>query len=103
MPVTVTITQTQTVQSKPKKPDLYEVFLLNDDYTPMEFVIEVLKQFFAKNEEAAQTIMLKIHTEGEGVCGIYPYDIAKIKAEQVMNFSHANKQPLKCEIRILKV
>lgn len=101
--MSATKTATKISQSKPKKPDLFEVLLLNDDYTSMEFVVEILQRFFAKNQAAAQEIMLKIHTDGEGVCGRYAYDIAKTKATQVTTFSRANQQPLQCEIRALTV
>lgn len=101
--MSVSITITQTIRSKPKKPDLYQVLLLNDDYTSMEFVVEVLKRFFAKSEQAAQKIMLTIHDSGEGVCGHYSNDIAKTKVAQVLDFARANEQPLKCEIKALEV
>ena len=75
--------------------------MLNDDYTTMEFVIEVLKRFFNKDALAAETIMLKIHTEGEAVCGTYPYDIAQSKVSQVIEYSRNNEQPLMCILREL--
>ncbi len=100
MPITVTITQT-IKKPKAKKPKRFEVLLLNDDYTPMEFVVVVLMQFFGKNKDTANTIMLKIHTEGEAVCGIFPYDIAQTKVSQVNDFARKNKQPLKCMLREL--
>ena len=80
------MTQVATKKSKPifKKPKNFEVILLNDDYTTMEFVVEVLKCFFNKDALAAETIMLKIHIEGEAVCGAYPYDIAQSKVSQVI-------------------
>ena len=70
--------------------------MLNDDYTTMEFVVEVLKHFFKKDTLAAEVIMLKIHTEGEAVCGAYPYDIAQSKVSQVIEYSRKNEQPLMC-------
>ena len=84
-----------------KKPKNFEAILLNDDYTTMEFVVEVLKRFFNKDALAAETIMLKIHTEGEAVCGTYPYDIAQSKVSQVIEYSRNNEQPLMCILREL--
>jgi len=84
-----------------KKPKRFEVILLNDDYTTMEFVIEVLKRFFQKNDLAAEAIMLKIHIDGEGVCGTYSYDIAQTKVNQVIDFARQNDQPLMCVLREL--
>ena len=97
------MTQVATKKSKPifKKPKNFEVILLNDDYTTMEFVIEVLKRFFNKDALAAETIMLKIHIEGEAVCGAYPYDIAQSKVSQVVEYSRKNEQPLMCVLREL--
>ncbi len=92
------MTQVATKKSKPifKKSKNFEVILLNDDYTTMEFVVEVLKCFFNKDALAAETIMLKIHIEGEAVCGAYPYDIAQSKVSQVIEYSRKNEQPLMC-------
>ena len=97
------MTQVATKKSKPilKKPKTFEVILLNDDYTTMEFVVEVLKRFFNKDALAAETIMLKIHIEGEAVCGAYPYDIAQSKVSQVIEYSRKNEQPLMCVLREL--
>ncbi|OQW40315.1 MAG: ATP-dependent Clp protease adaptor ClpS [Proteobacteria bacterium SG_bin4] len=81
---------------KQKPPPLYKILLLNDDFTPMEFVIEVLKKFFSMNHEQATRIMLKVHTEGVGVCGIYPSDIANTKVKQVIDFARINQHPLRC-------
>lgn len=81
---------------KHKPPPLYKILLLNDDFTPMEFVVEVLKLFFSMNQEQATLIMLKVHTEGVGVCGIYPADIANTKVKQVIEFSRKNQHPLRC-------
>jgi ATP-dependent Clp protease adaptor protein ClpS len=88
--------------SKPKlkRPPLYRVVLLNDDYTPMEFVIEVLKIFFGMGPEKATQVMLKVHTEGKGVCGTYTRDIAESKAAQVNDFSKSSQQPLLCEVEV---
>ncbi len=98
MPITVT----QVSKPKPKVPKRFEVLLLNDDYTPMEFVVEVLMRFFAKNSNTANIIMLKIHTDGEAVCGVFSHDIAQTKASQVVEFSRKNRQPLMCVLRELK-
>jgi len=97
------VTQLATKKSKPilKKPKTFEVILLNDDYTTMEFVVEVLKRFFNKDVLAAETIMLKIHIEGEAVCGSYPYDLAQSKVSQVIEYSRKNEQPLMCVLRDL--
>ncbi|MEK6686138.1 MAG: ATP-dependent Clp protease adapter ClpS [Pseudomonadota bacterium] len=81
---------------KQKSPPMYKILLLNDDFTPMEFVIEVLKIFFSMNQEQATRIMLKVHTEGVGVCGIYPSDIANTKVSQVVKFARINQHPLRC-------
>ncbi len=79
-----------------KKPKMYQVVLLNDDYTPMEFVVELIEKFFSKNRETATRIMLMIHTEGKGVCAIYTQDIAETKASQVNNYSMQHEHPLLC-------
>ncbi len=81
---------------KQKLPPLYKILLLNDDFTPMEFVIEVLKLFFSMNQEQATRVMLKVHTEGVGVCGVYPSDIASTKVKQVIEFARKNEHPLRC-------
>lgn len=83
-------------RSKEKIPPMYKILLLNDDFTPMEFVIEVLKMFFSMDQEQATRIMLKVHTEGVGVCGIYTSDIASTKVSQVTEFSRKNQHPLRC-------
>ncbi len=77
---------------------LYKVVLFNDDYTTMEFVIEVLQTFFAMNRERATQVMLKVHREGSAVCGIYPRDIAETKVEQVTAFAKHREHPLRCEL-----
>jgi ATP-dependent Clp protease adaptor protein ClpS len=92
---------TQTTKPKLKKPKRFQVLLLNDDYTAMEFVVEVIKRFFSKSEEAAQVIMLKVHIEGEGVCGTYSHDVAQTKVSQVVDFARKYEQPLMCVIREL--
>ncbi len=83
-------------KTKEKFPPMYIILLLNDDFTPMEFVIEVLKIFFSMNQEQATRIMLKVHTEGVGVCGVYTSDIASTKVNQVIEFARKNQHPLKC-------
>lgn len=82
--------------SKVKPPPLFKVMLLNDDYTPMDFVVAVLEKFFAKNREQATQVMLKVHRDGMGVCGVYPRDIATIKVEQVISFARQHQHPLQC-------
>ena len=84
-----------------KMPKRYEVILLNDDYTTMEFVVEVLRRFFHKEFQAAEAIMLKIHIDGEAVCGSYSYDVAQSKVTQVIDYSRQNEQPLMCVFREL--
>lgn len=79
-----------------KPPSMYKILLLNDDFTPMEFVIEVLKIFFSMNQEQATRIMLEVHMQGVGVCGIYPSDIASTKVKQVVEFARKNQHPLRC-------
>ncbi len=77
-------------------PPLYKVLLLNDDFTPMDFVVEVLQRFFGMNRERATRIMLQIHNEGRGLCGVFPRDIAATKVEQVAAFSRDHQHPLAC-------
>jgi ATP-dependent Clp protease adaptor protein ClpS len=83
-------------KSKLKPPPMFKVILLNDDFTPMEFVVAVLQTFFSKNREQATQIMLKVHKEGMGVCGIYPSDVAAAKVEQVVAFARQHQHPLQC-------
>lgn len=83
-----------------KEPSLYRVIMVNDDFTPMEFVVEVLMMFFHMNEEAATRVMMTVHTRGRAVCGVYPRDIAETKARQVNQFARANEHPLVCEIEV---
>jgi len=87
-------------EAKPqlKKPPMYRVVLINDDYTPMDFVVDVLMMFFTMNEEKATQIMLAIHTQGKGVCGIFTRDVAETKAALVNQYSRDNKHPLLCEV-----
>jgi ATP-dependent Clp protease adaptor protein ClpS len=83
---------------KTKKPSLYKVLLLNDDYTPMEFVVFVLEQFFSKNREDAYTIMLHVHQKGVGVCGVYTFEVAETKVTQVMDAARQAGHPLQCTL-----
>jgi len=85
-------------RSKSKPPMLYKVVLFNDDYTTMDFVIEILQTFFAMNRERATQVMLKVHQEGSAVCGIYPRDIAETKVAQVTAFAKHREHPLRCEL-----
>lgn len=91
-----TVLEIERAKSKP--PALYKVFLLNDDFTTMEFVIEVLQTFFAKNQEQAVQIMLKVHNEGSAVCGVFSKDIAETKVAQVLAYSTQHGHPLKCHM-----
>jgi len=86
----------ETVKPKLKRPPLYRVLLLNDDYTTMEFVIEVLTHIFNHSEEKATQIMLHVHQKGAGVCGIYTREIAESKVEQVLQYAQSEKHPLQC-------
>ena len=89
-----TVLDRQKEQVKP--PPMYQVVLLNDDYTPMEFVVGVLQRVFGKSEEEASRIMLKVHHEGRGVCGIYTRDIAATRVEMVRQMARARQHPLQC-------
>lgn len=92
-PETVILTQGK---NKLKSPPMYKILLLNDDFTPMEFVVDVLKIFFSMSQEQATRVMIKVHTEGVGVCGVYPCDIASTKVGQVIEFARKNQHPLRC-------
>ncbi len=81
---------------KTKKPSLYRVLLLNDDYTPMEFVIIVLQKFFGKGQDEAARIMLMVHHKGSGICGVYTYEVAETKVTQVIDFARQHGHPLQC-------
>jgi ATP-dependent Clp protease adaptor protein ClpS len=81
---------------KTKKPSMYKVLLLNDDYTPMEFVVHVVEKFFNKNRQEATDVMLHVHRRGVGICGVFTYEIAETKVAQVMDFARVNEQPLQC-------
>ncbi|MBL4739409.1 MAG: ATP-dependent Clp protease adapter ClpS [SAR86 cluster bacterium] len=84
------------IKPKVKKPSLWRVLLLNDDYTPMEFVVFVLQRFFGMDEQAAAQIMLHVHQKGVGNCGVFPYEIAETKVSQVIDFARKNQHPLQC-------
>jgi ATP-dependent Clp protease adaptor protein ClpS len=88
------------VKSKPKakKPSMFKVIMLNDDYTPMEFVVMVLERFFSKNHDEATRIMLHVHQKGVGVCGVYTYEVAETKVTQVMDVARQHQHPLQCTL-----
>ena len=88
----------EEAEPKTKQPPLYQVVLLNDDYTPMEFVVHVLERFFQKNREEATRIMLHVHRRGVVVCGVYTYEVAETKVTQVMDLARQNQHPLQCTI-----
>ena len=88
------VVERQTERVNP--PPMFQVFILNDDFTPMEFVVLVLQQFFGMGREKATQVMLRVHREGRGVCGVYPRDLAATKVEQVCNFSRQHQHPLQC-------
>ncbi|NBC21061.1 MAG: ATP-dependent Clp protease adapter ClpS [Alphaproteobacteria bacterium] len=83
-------------RAKTKRPSLYRVMLLNDDYTPMEFVVFVLERFFNKSREEATRIMLHVHQKGVGLCGVYTYEVAETKVAQVLDMAQRNEHPLQC-------
>ncbi len=88
------------VKSKPKtkKPSMYKVLMLNDDYTPMEFVVHVLEQFFGKGRDEATRIMLHVHQRGVGVCGVFTYEVAETKVTQVIDYARRHQHPLQCTL-----
>ena len=90
---TVTLTKPKT-----KKPSMYKVLMLNDDYTPMEFVVHVLERFFSKSREEATRIMLHVHQKGVGICGVYTYEVAETKVTQVMDLARKHQHPLQCTL-----
>ncbi len=92
-PGTAVITKTKP---QTKRPSLYRVLLLNDDYTPMEFVVHVLERFFNKDPESAQRIMMHVHQHGIGECGVFTYEVAETKVTQVMDFARKHQHPLQC-------
>ena len=85
-------------RTKTKKPSQYKVLLMNDDYTPMEFVVIVLKRFFKMDMEQATRVMLHVHQRGVGVCGVFSYEVAETKVNQVMDFARENQHPLQCTL-----
>ena len=85
-------------RSKTKKPSMYKVLMLNDDYTPMEFVVHVLERFFSMSHEQAMRIMLHVHQRGIGVCGVYTYEVAETKLNQVLDLARKHEHPLQCTI-----
>jgi len=91
----------EDARPKVKRPSLYKVMMLNDDYTPMEFVVYVLEHFFSMDREKATRVMLQVHTEGRAVCGIYTRDIAETKAAQVIDLAQQNEHPLMCEVEVV--
>src|SRR5438477_7900752 len=86
------------VKAKPKtkKPSMYKVLMLNDDYTPMEFVVHILERFFSKSRQEATRIMLHVHRRGVGICGVYTYEVVETKVTQVMDFARQHQHPLQC-------
>ncbi len=101
MPTTQTPDQEKIIGELSERPDvkppsMYKVILLNDDYTPMDFVEDILMRFFSKSEEQSQTITMQVHNQGRGICGVYPKDIAESKALQVESFSRQHNHPLQC-------
>ncbi len=86
------------VRARTRKPALYKVLMLNDDYTPMEFVVHVLERFFQKSREEATRIMMHVHKRGVGVCGVFTYEVAETKVTQVMDLARQNQHPLQCTI-----
>jgi len=93
---TIEHSEAETGVTRHKRPPLYKVLLLNDDFTPMDFVVQILQRFFSKSREQATQIMLKVHNEGAGVCGIYPHDVAETKVQQVTGFAREHQHPLQC-------
>jgi ATP-dependent Clp protease adaptor protein ClpS len=89
----LTLTRTRT-----KKPSMYKVLMLNDDYTPMEFVVDVLQHIFQKTREEATQIMLHVHQKGVGVCGVYTYEVAETKVTQTVDYARKNQHPLQCTL-----
>jgi ATP-dependent Clp protease adaptor protein ClpS len=85
-------------RTKTKKPSMYKVLMLNDDYTPMEFVVMVIEQFFSKTHDEAVQIMLHVHQKGVGICGVFTYEVAETKVTQVMDYARKNQHPLQCTL-----
>lgn len=94
-PATVVVVKPR---AKTKKPSMYKVLMLNDDYTPMEFVVHVLERFFNKGRQEATRIMMNVHRRGVGLCGVYTYEVAETKVTQVMDFSRQHQHPLQCTL-----
>jgi ATP-dependent Clp protease adaptor protein ClpS len=92
-PGALTLTRVRT-----KKPSMYKVLMLNDDYTPMEFVVDVLQHIFQKNREEATQIMLHVHQKGVGICGVYTYEVAETKVTQTVDYARKNQHPLQCTL-----
>jgi ATP-dependent Clp protease adaptor protein ClpS len=92
------VVKEQEAKPQLKRPSMFKVVILNDDYTPMDFVVEVLSKFFGMGIEKATTVMLQVHTQGKGVCGIYTYDIAETKVSQVNGYSRQQEHPLLCRM-----
>jgi len=92
-PGALTLTRVRT-----KKPSMYKVLMLNDDYTPMEFVVDVLQHIFQKNREEATKIMLHVHQKGVGICGVYTYEVAETKVTQTVDYARKNQHPLQCTL-----
>lgn len=90
----------QEARPKLKKPPMYKVIMLNDDYTPMEFVVHVLEKFFSLNRPTATRVMLQVHTQGKGVCGIFTHEIAETKVSQVNAYARDNQHPLLCTLEL---
>ena len=88
----------EEAQPQLRKPPLYQVVLLNDDYTPMEFVVHVLERFFGKNRDEATQIMLHVHRRGVGICGVFTYEVAETKVTQVIDFARRHQHPLQCTL-----
>jgi ATP-dependent Clp protease adaptor protein ClpS len=88
----------EEAEPKVKRPPLWQVILLNDDYTPMEFVVDVLERFFRMDRNTATRVMLEVHTRGKGVCGVFTYEIAETKVAQVTTYSRDNQHPLMCTL-----
>lgn len=97
---TIETPQIKTEKPQLKKPPMYKVIMLNDDYTPMEFVVDLLCSYFIKSEDEATQIMLRIHHEGQAVCAVYPKDIAESKVQQIEGHCIAHGHPLKCKLEI---
>src|SRR5437762_1295077 len=93
-----TLDEATETEEKLKTPSMYKVLLLNDDYTPMEFVVHILKKFFHKDDVTAQEIMLRVHHQGFGIAGVFTYEVAETKMNQVNGYAQKNHHPLKCQL-----